>query len=320
MRNKFYTLFIVIFIGAGIHTVYGQQDAQFSQYMFNKIFYNPAYAGVEGVTKFSFLHRSQWAGYNPSFGDKGGAPNTQQFSLNTPILRLRSGAGFHIVRDKLGPYNNIEMLASYAYHIGIENAKISFGVRAGIISQTLDFGSLRFENPNDPLNLEGKESQVRPDMAVGIFLQSEQFYAGLSANHILKSEFDFALDSMRNALENNMTFMAGYDYEFNYNLIITPSVLVKTDLNSYSFDASVIGTYDEKLWAGLSFRQGDAAIALLGYKFLKDNSLSVGYAFDYIIEGQAAKSTTSHEFLLSYTLPVASAGGKKIIRTPRFRH
>lgn len=319
MRKIHYSIFLLFLMVITAPAVYAQQDAQFSQYMFNKLFYNPAYAGVEGVTKITAIHRSQWTGFSPSFGDEGGAPNTQVLSLNTPILRLRSGAGFHIVRDQLGPYSNIEMLASYAYHIGIEDAKLSFGVRAGFISQTLNFEKLRFVEP-DPLDRGGQESQVRPDMAVGIFYQAEKFYAGVSANHILKSEFDFAVDSLRNSLENNMTFTAGYDYELNYNLTITPSVLVKTDLNSYSFDASVIGTYNEKLWGGLSFRQGDAVIALLGYKLFKDNSLSMGYSFDYVIEGQDAKAATSHEFMLSYTLPVASAGGKKIIRTPRFRH
>lgn len=319
MRQILYPLIFlfVIFMYSG--SVYAQQDAQFSQYMFNTIFYNPAYAGVEGVTKISAVHRSQWAGFTPSFGDDGGAPNTQMLSLNTPVLRFRSGAAFHAVRDQLGAQSNLELLVSYAYHLGIKNSKLSFGIRAGIISQSLDFDKFRPIEP-DPLIKGGKESQVRPDMAVGVYWQSEKYYAGISANHILKSEFDFAVDELRNSLENNLTFTAGYDYEFNYNLIITPSVLVKSDLNTYSFDASVVGTYNDKLWAGLSFRQGDAVIALLGYKLLKDNSLSAGYSFDYIIEGEDAKAATSHEFVLSYTLPVTAAGGKKIIRTPRFRH
>ena len=81
-----------------------------------------------------------------------------------------------------------------------------------------------------------------------------------------------------------------------------------------------MGTYKERMWGGLSFRQGDAMIALLGYSILKDNSLKLGYAFDYTIKARDAKSTTSHEIMLSYELPMLSAGGKKIIRTPRFRH
>ena len=128
------------------------------------------------------------------------------------------------------------------------------------------------------------------------------------------------MDKSRNALDNHSYFTAGYDYELNYNFIVTPSVLVKTDFVTYSVEASVIGTYNEKMYGGVSFRQGDAVIALLGYSLLKDNSLKLGYAFDYVIKAQDAKAATSHEIMISYTLPLISAGGKKIIRTPRFRH
>jgi type IX secretion system PorP/SprF family membrane protein len=114
--------------------------------------------------------------------------------------------------------------------------------------------------------------------------------------------------------------MAGYDYEINYDFVLRPSVLVKSDLTTYSFDLSLLAYFREKLWFGFSFRQSDAMIALIGYSFLKDNSLRLGYSFDYIINAQEAKNPTSHELLLSYTLPVLSGGEKRIIRTPRFRH
>ena len=136
----------------------------------------------------------------------------------------------------------------------------------------------------------------------------------------MKSEFDFGAADLRNALEEHLVFTAGYNYELNYNLVVTPSVIVKSDLNEISIEGGVMGTYDDKFWAGLSFRQGDAFIALLGINLLKDKSLSIGYSFDYVFKGQDAKQPTSHEVLLSYTLPPIVAGGKKIIRTPRFRH
>jgi hypothetical protein len=91
-------------------------------------------------------------------------------------------------------------------------------------------------------------------------------------------------------------------------------------LKTYSFDVSLLATFQEKIWGGLSFRQGEAMIALLGYSFFKDNSLRLGYGFDYVISAQEAKNATSHEIILSYTLPVVSSGERRIIRTPRFRH
>jgi type IX secretion system PorP/SprF family membrane protein len=317
-------ILLVVSVLLVVELAMAQQEAQFSQYIFNQLFFNPAYAGVEGVTKMTAIHRSQWFLYSSTF-DGGGAPTTQVLTLSTPILKFNSGVGLHFTNDNLGPVNNLEAQVSGAYHLNINEAKMSFGVRVGVKSQSIDFDKYRWDDETDPLNKSGKESQIRPDMAVGLYYRAEKYFAGVSFNHLLKSEFDFGVDELRNPLENHIFLVAGYHYEFNYDLIITPSILAKTVLdesgiNTYSLDLSVIGTYRERLWGGLAFRQSDAAIAMIGYGITKDNALKLGYAFDYIVTGQDAKEPTSHEVLLSYTLPVVSAGGKKIIRTPRFRH
>ncbi|MDQ3395404.1 MAG: type IX secretion system membrane protein PorP/SprF [Bacteroidota bacterium] len=316
---KIFYPFLIIGILFCSGPLLAQQDAQFSQYMFNGIYYNPAFAGVEGVTQFTGVFRSQWTGYEPTLGG-GGAPTTQLFTLNTPILRLRSGFGFHAVNDQLGALSNQQIQVSYAYHLGLPNSKLSFGIRSGIFSKAIDFNKYRWNDPNDINNLDSRVSDIKPDLAVGMFYRAEKLYAGVSYNHIIKAEFDFGSDALRNPLVSHMYLTAGYDYEYNYNLIITPSVLIKTDLNTYSIEGGVMGTYNNKMWGGLNYRDGDSFIAILGYALLKDNSLKAGYAFDLVVRAQEAKRPTSHEFLMSYTLPVVSAGGKKIVRTPRFRH
>jgi len=312
-------ILLVIVLLAVIRPVFGQQDPHFSQYMFNDLYNNPAYSGVMGVTNLSVLYRSQWQGYNGTF-EEGGAPTTFMASFNTPIFRVRSGAGFYFVNDNIGPQNNIQFMGSYAYHLGVGKGKLSFGVRAGIFGQSIDFNKYRAVNPDDPSLLTGQESQFRPDMGVGIYYKAEKYYAGVSLNHLLKAEFDFGTDVLRNALKNNMIINGGYSYELNYDIILTPSLLVKTDFVSYSFDISVLGTYREKFWGGLSYRQSEAIIVLFGINLLKDKSLRLGYSMDYIIQAQKAKQATSHELLLSYNMPAMTGGGKKIIRTPRFRH
>ncbi len=312
-------ILVLIVLLAVIKPVFGQQDPHFSQYMFNDLYNNPAYSGVMGVTNLSLLYRSQWLGYTGTY-DEGGAPNSFLASFNTPIFRLRSGAGFYFVNDNIGPQNNIQFMGSYAYHLGVGKGKLSFGVRAGVYGQSIDFTKYRAINPDDPLLLNGKESQYRPDMGVGIYYKAEKYYAGVSMNHLLKSEFDFGSDSLKNALVNNMIINGGYRYELNYDIILTPSLLVKTDFISYSFDISVLATYREKFWGGLSYRQSEAVIAILGINLLKDKSLKLGYSLDYVIQAQKAKQATSHEILMSYNMPAMTGGGKKIIRTPRFRH
>lgn len=193
-------------------------------------------------------------------------------------------------------------------------------MKAGIYSQTINFNLYRPIDQNDPvLKSSGKESQVRPDIAVGAFLQREKYYVGLSFNHLIKSTFDFGL-SQRNALQTHAYLTGGYYYEVNFDLRLQFSALVKSDFTKTTIDVGGIAYYKDTMWGGLSFRQSEAAILMLGYSLLKDKSLKLGYGLDYVIRDQDAKQPTSHEFLLTYQLPINPASGKKVIRTPRYRH
>jgi type IX secretion system PorP/SprF family membrane protein len=298
---------------------WAQQDPQFTHYMFNTLYYNPGFAGVDGLTKFTAIHRSQWLGYQPSFGG-GGAPTTQILSMTAPIYKLNSGFGAYIVNDKLGPQNNLEAQASYAYHLGIKDSKISFGLRAGIYSQTVNFNQYRATDPNDPLlKSSGKESQIRPDLAAGVFFRKEKYYAGVSFSHLIKSTFDFGL-SQRNALKSHIYLTGGYFYDLNFDVRLQFMSLIKSDFTKTTVDVGGIAYFKDTMWGGLSFRQSEAAILMLGYSLLKDKSLKLGYALDYVVKDQKAKQPTSHELMLSYELPVNPGSGKKVVRTPRYRH
>jgi type IX secretion system PorP/SprF family membrane protein len=312
-------VYFLIFLGGIFFSAQGQQDPQFTHYMFNTLYYNPAYAGVEGITKFTAIHRSQWLGYQPTFGG-GGAPTTQIVSMSAPINKINSGFGGYVVNDQLGPQNNLEAQASYAYHLALKGSKLSFGLKAGVYSQTIDFDKYRAIDPDDPLlQGRGKESQVRPDLSMGVFLQREKYYAGVSFNHLIKSEFDFGL-SQRNALQTHMYVTGGYYYQVNFDLRFQFSTLIKSDFTKTTFDLGGLAYYKDTMWGGLAFRQSEAAILMLGYSILKDKSLKIGYGLDYVVKDQQAKQPTSHEFLLTYELPVNPAIGKKVVRTPRYRH
>jgi len=294
-----------------------QQDPQFSQYMFNTIYYNPAFSGVEGVTKITALHRSQWLGYTPTYGD-GGAPTTQLITFTTPIYKLNSGFGGYITHDNLGPYNNLEVQAAYAYHLGIKNSKLSLGVRPGIYSQTINASYFRAVDYEAFLS-GGSQSQIKPDLAVGAFWRSEKFYFGASFDHLTHASFSFG-QSIRNPLKTHAYFTGGYTREVNFDLKFQFTTLIQTDFNTTTTTVGALAYLKDTMWGGLSFRQGDAAVLLMGYSFLKDKSLKVGYALDYIVKDQAAKQPTSQEFMVMYELPTNPGAGKKIVRTPRYRH
>jgi type IX secretion system PorP/SprF family membrane protein len=319
LRQGYYIIFCLLLSGT-IHTVVAQQDPQFTQYMFNNLYITPAAAGIDGITRFTALHRSQWMGYQSSFGD-GGAPTSQILTFSTPIYKLKSGFGAYVMHDQLGPQNNLEVQAMYAYHLGIrDNAKLSFGLKLGLFSQGINGTYYRYIQNGDNLIIDGKESQVRPDVGVGAMLRSEKFYVGIGVNHLTEAQFDFGLDETRGALQKHINFTAGYFYDVNFDLQVHPSILVKSDFNEFSFDVGVIATLRNTMWGGLSFRQSEAATVLLGYSFLKDKSLKFGYSIDVVIKDREAKENFSHELMLIYELPITVGTGKKVVRTPRYRH
>ncbi|HEU5292067.1 MAG TPA: PorP/SprF family type IX secretion system membrane protein, partial [Cyclobacteriaceae bacterium] len=250
LRQGFYIIFCLLIAGSA-GQVFAQQDAQFSQYMFNQIYVTPAAAGVDGVTRFTALHRSQWLGYESSFGG-GGAPTSQLLTFSTPIHKLKSGFGAYVLHDQLGPQNNMEVQAMYAYHLGIKESKLSIGIKVGAYSQTIDGGQYNPIQEGDPVIIEGKETQVRPDLGFGVMYRAEKYYAGVGFNHLTKATFDFGINEARGSLENHMNFTAGYFYDVSFDLQINPTVLVKTDFNEFSFDVGVIATLRNTMWGGLS--------------------------------------------------------------------
>src|SRR5688500_9151887 len=117
LKRTFYT---ALFFMSGMISALAQQDPQFTQYMFNNLYLTPAYAGVDGLTQVTVIHRAQWLGYQSSFRD-GGAPTTSMISFNSPVYKLKSGFGAYITQDRLGPQTNNEIQAMYAYHLGIKD-------------------------------------------------------------------------------------------------------------------------------------------------------------------------------------------------------
>jgi type IX secretion system PorP/SprF family membrane protein len=314
--RKIYS-FLIAMLALGSGEVLAQQDAQFTQYTFNPLFYNPGYAGVEGLTKITAVHRTQWAGYG------GGNPITQVVSFTTPIYRLSSGFGVHFVQDRVGPESTLQAQGSYAYHLHLKElrTKVSFGARFGIVAKSINADEFVANDMSDELLVLGQAYEIQPDFGAGVFVQSQKIFGGVAFSHLVKSEFNYASDLTTNPLETHMNVLFGYDYEYGRKIVLTPSLLVQSDFNTYNFTLSAIGNLDDKYWAGLSFRQGESINIITGYSLLKDKSLRFGYSFDFVVKGQDAKSRAgSHEVSLTYTLPQPQPNKKKIIRDPRFRH
>lgn len=313
---------------------FAQQDAQFTQFLFNKLYINPAFAGVEQETQFSFIHRSQWAGYQASFDD-GGAPSTQVLSFNTAIPKYNSGIGFNAVLDRLGPLSNIELQLSYAYHVKLENeSRLSFGIRGGMYARIVDFDKYRLVDSGDDLiGSSGVQSVIRPDMAVGIYYHNPKYFFGITANHLTQASFSFGDGFNRDPLVNSFYLMGGYTFELDRNekWQLTPNLLVKaSELKEFSIDVGALLEYDEKIWLGTSYRNEESVNVYIGVNMPRKitkvgkpsalHNVKIGFGFDYVYSGRAAKETTSYELMLSYGLPVRAPKYPAIIRTPQFRY
>ncbi|GAA0877712.1 type IX secretion system membrane protein PorP/SprF [Algoriphagus jejuensis] len=297
-----------------------QQDAQFTQYMYNSMFYNPAFAGKESGYRFSALHRSQWAGYSTSSG-QGGAPTTQLITAEGRLDSKNLGYGLSIVNDQIGATSNLEVNLKGSYHKKIKRGTLSVGGYVGMFSSSLDYGELVVVNPEPNLPESGKESQLALDFGAGLLYDRGNYYLGLSLKHLNQPTFDFGDATYANQLKNHSYFLFGYRIRPIGQLRIEPSLLIKTvSFNNFSYDVSVMATHQNKINGGIAYRGEESVSFILGYSLLRDNSLKLGYAFDLVTGGIDAKSPTSHELMLRYVLPSTSRVIERVIqRTPRYR-
>jgi type IX secretion system PorP/SprF family membrane protein len=315
-----YCLITCLFFVFG--NTFAQQDAQYSQYMYNSLYNNPATAGINSkVIELGIINRQQWLGYAASF-DAGGSPTSTFAYISAPIKALHGGLGLQVQNDKLGPLGNFSASLSYALHEEIENGKISFGIQAGVYNMSIDFSSLRPRETNDVLLQQRTTSlsQFRPDFSAGIQLTKKKYYIGIAASHLLKPSFDFGgVSSSRLNIHTNIT--GGMNFDLTREISIKPTAIIRTDFNSFSTQISATASYQNFVYFGLGMRNSmnvDDAIIFAGINILQEK-LHIGYAFDYVVSGVTAKAPTSHEVIVRYNIPMPLPIIAPIIRTPRFR-
>lgn len=297
-----------------------QQDPQFTQYMYNGMYYNPAFAGKYGGFRFSALHRTQWAGYSTSSG-QGGAPVTQLLTAQGRLDSKNIGYGLTLVNDNIGALNNLELNLQGAYHKKLNRSTLSVGAYIGMYSSSLDYGELIVINPEPNLPGSGKESNLNLNIGAGVLFDRGAYYIGLSSRHLNEPNFDFGDGSYANQLKNHSYLMFGYRFWPIGQLEIEPSLLLKSvSFNNFSYEVSVMATHQNRISGGIGFRGEESVSLLLGYSLLKDNSLRLGYSFDIVVANSETKAPTSHELLLRYKLTSMVKEIDRVIqRTPRFR-
>jgi type IX secretion system PorP/SprF family membrane protein len=273
---------------------FAQQDAQYTQYMYNTININPAYAGSRGVMSVFGLHRTQWVGLD-------GAPTTNTFSLNTPISNSNLGVGFSLVNDRIGPTSDNTISADISYTIPMNEVyKLSFGVKASGNIFNLDTDKLDPAQANDP-NLQNFNNEFSPNFGAGVYLHSDKLYLGLSVPNFLQdskyNDNDVAVFQER----MNFYFIGGYVFDVSPSIKFKPAVLTKMVAGSpLQVDASANFLFFDKFMLGGAYRWDAAVSALAGFQVT--DGLFIGYSYDMETTQLRRYNSGSHEVFLRFEL------------------
>ncbi|SHH05072.1 PorP/SprF family type IX secretion system membrane protein [Pedobacter caeni] len=311
-----------------------QQNIQFSQYIFNSLSVNPAYAGYKEEWFAQMALRSQWSGLD-------GAPQTGQLSIDgvADPTRKNIGLGLQLTADKLGAQSSTSVYANYAYRLRLDaedTQRLSFGIGLGLTQFGLDGNKLRAKDPDDRELPIGKISSSIPDMRFGVYYSSPKWYVGASvmdmfsgnkSNEIFKWDSNPAGNLKR---KRHFYLIAGTLLNLSEDTKLRPSLLVKEDFKGpTSLDLSAMVIFGDRFWLGGSYRTG---ISLWEKDYTKGQSLSqqnsisaitqfyvserfrIGYSYDYITSKLSSIQNGTHEITIGMTFP----GKDKRLLSPRF--
>lgn len=282
-----------------------QQDSQYTQYMYNTITVNPAYAGSRGVFSTIGLYRAQWVGLN-------GAPKTMNFSLNTPIGKKGVGIGLSFFNDEIGPSKEQNANIDFSYTIKTsETTKLSFGLKGGLNILNIDFDELNFD-PSDS-NSQNINNQISPNIGAGVYLHNDKWYIGLSTPNFLNTKHYDEVVSTSITEEMHVYLIGGYVFDFSNNVKFKPAILAKSVNGApLAIDASVNFKFYDKFTLGAAYRWDAALSALAGFQI--SDQLMIGYAYDFETTELGDYNSGSHEIFLRFEL---FSNVKKVIN-PRF--
>jgi len=288
--------------------IYAQQDAQFTQYMYNTVSVNPGYAGSRGHLSAALLHRSQWLGLD-------GAPTTQTFNAHSPVGYRGVGVGLSIVKDEIGPTSetNFDIDLSYTLQTSSEG-RLSFGLKASAHLLDIRFSELNQFAPD--LTLQNDiDNRFSPNFGAGVYYHNEQFYAGLSVPRFLQTSH-FEESSLSTAKERmNFYFITGYVWDLNSNLKFKPTILTKVVQGApLQVDLSANFMLSDKFILGAAYRWDAAFSGMLGFNISEGFLIGMGYDREITELGNAAFNDGSFEVILRYDF----IKSQQQLKSPRF--
>ncbi len=306
MRNRINNILLLLLLVVGIKS-YGQQDPQYTQYMYNMNVLNPAYAGSEGTLNLRFLGRTQWVGID-------GAPQTFTASINAPVGK-RVGLGLSVIADKIGPASEQNVYADFSYTLPVnETGKLAFGLKGGLTMLNVDLVHLKKGESSDYMFNEDIKNKLSPNFGAGLFYYTDSYYVGLSMPNFLATRYieeDKSKVSLSEELHGFLT--AGYVFDVSEDLKLKPSTMMKLAPGApLSLDLSLNALIKNFLELGVSWREGASVSGLLGVQVSR--SIRLGYAYDYSLTELNNFNSGSHEIMLLMNI----SNSRDVMVSPRF--
>jgi len=298
-------MLLLLVIGSAIK-VNAQQEAQFTQYMYNTISVNPAYAGSRDVLSITGLYRTQWVGLE-------GAPKTATFSMNTP-LGERVGLGLSVVNDRIGPSDENNIAADFSYNIPVGlTSRLYFGVKASANILNIDYTKLDMYNPSDSQYQFNVDNKFSPNIGAGVYFQAEKGYVGLSVPYLLETNH-FKNSTSTDLKEKMHSYLiGGYVFDLSESIQFKPAILTKMAIGApLQVDLSANFLFNEKFTLGAAYRWDAAVSAMAGFQITP--GLLVGYGYDFDTTNLGNYNSGSHEIFLRFEI----FKGKKPMINPRF--
>lgn len=273
---------------------FAQQDAQYTQYMYNTINVNPAYAGSRGALSFFALHRTQWVGLD-------GAPVTNTISVNTPFNNTNLGAGFSIVNDEIGPSTSNSISADISYTIPMsETLKLSFGIKGTANLFSIDISKLNPGDQTDP-EFQNIDNEFSPNIGAGLYLHSDKGYVGFSVPNFIETNSYNDNDVAIYKEKINYYLIGGYIFDFSPSVKFKPAFMTKlVEGSPLQVDVSANFMFIDKVTVGLAYRWSASMSALVGFQV--SDAFYVGYSYDFETTALDNYNSGSHEIFLRYEI------------------
>ncbi len=303
MNRKYFLLLTIMLLPL---CSFGQSDQHYTMFMYNKLLYNPAYAGSHDLTTINADYRDQWDAIN-------GAPKTANITIDAPIGSFmksfrKVALGFSMTNETLGVERNTDFKTCYAYRIKFKSCILSMGLSAGADLYSANYSDLNLYQPNDPNFAHNVKNNVLPNFGAGVYVYDDKSYLSFSVPNMLQNAYDKNEIRIHNNIAKQSTGLyisTGYVFTVNETMKLEPNAIMRmagqgNNTLPMSFDINLSAIYLERFLIGLTYRTDKSFEGIVHLQATQ--RINVGYAYDYLISGLSGYSGGTHEIVVGYDI------------------